>query len=125
LVQLNKILSKFNGGLNIQDPIQPLDVNQEYQDYTEFLVNNSTVAEVLKRHLKYNLASILQLLDKAMEGNTNLHNETEKWKKQVNDTNAAAEQLLAEYIYILLLKNEYIYIIIVFFVTDNNERHFT
>ena len=79
LIQLNKILSKFNGGLNIQDPIQPLDVNQEYQDYTEFLVNNATVAEVLKRHLKYNLVSILQLLDKAMEGNTNLHNETEKF----------------------------------------------
>ena len=106
LIQLNKILSKFNGRLNIQDPIQPLDVNQEYQDYTEFLVNNSTVAEVLKRHLKYNLVSILQLLDKAMEGNTNLHNETEKWKKQVNDTNAAAEQLLAEYIYIYIIIEE-------------------
>jgi hypothetical protein len=26
-----------------------------------------------------------------MEGNTNLHNETEKWKKQVNDTKAAVE----------------------------------
>ena len=94
LIQLNKILSKFNGGLNIQDPIQPLDVNQEYQDYTEFLENNATLSEVLKRHLKYNLVSILQLLDKAMEGNTNLHNETVKWKKQVNDTNAVVEQLL-------------------------------
>jgi hypothetical protein len=80
LIQLNKILSKFNGRLNIQDLIQPLDVNQEYQD-TEFLVNNATLSEVLKRHLKYNLVSILQLLDKAMEGNTNLHNETEKASK--------------------------------------------
>ena len=35
LVQLNKVLSKFNGRLNIQDSIQPLDVNQEYQDYTD------------------------------------------------------------------------------------------
>jgi hypothetical protein len=35
LIQLNKILSKFNGRLNIQDSIQPLDVNQEYQDYTD------------------------------------------------------------------------------------------
>jgi hypothetical protein len=83
LIQLNKILSKFNGGLNILDPIQPLDDNQEYQDYTEFLVNNATLSEVLKRHLKYNLVSILQLLDKAMEGNTNLHNETEKLKNQL------------------------------------------
>ncbi len=38
LIQLNKILSKFNGGLNILDPIQPPDDNQEYQDYTEILV---------------------------------------------------------------------------------------
>jgi len=42
-------------------------------------VNNATLSDVLKRHLKYNLVSILQLLDKAMEGNTNLHNETEKF----------------------------------------------
>jgi hypothetical protein len=35
LIQLNKILSKFNGRLNVQDPIQPLNVNQEYQDYTD------------------------------------------------------------------------------------------
>ena len=106
LIQLNKILSKFNGGLNIQDPIQPLDVNQEYQDYTEFLENNATLSEVLKRHLKYNLVSIFQLLDKALEGNTNLHNETVKWKKQVNDTNAAVEQLLAEKEELVLEKNQ-------------------
>jgi hypothetical protein len=106
LIQLNKILSKFNGGLNILDPIQPLNENQEYQDYTEFLVNNATLSEVLKRHLKYNLVSILQLLDKEMEGNTNLHNETEKLKKQVNDTNAAVEQLLAEKQDLVLEKNQ-------------------
>jgi hypothetical protein len=42
-----------------------------------------------------------------MEGNTNLHNETEKWKKQVNDTNAAVEQLLAEKQDLVLEKNQF------------------
>jgi hypothetical protein len=37
MIQLNKILSKFNGGLNITDPYQSRDDNQEYQDYIEFL----------------------------------------------------------------------------------------
>jgi len=41
-----------------------------------------------------------------MEGNTNLHNETEKLKKQVNDTNAAVEQLLAEKLDMVLEKNQ-------------------
>ena len=41
-----------------------------------------------------------------MEGNTNLHNETVKWKKQVNDTNAVVEQLLAEKEELVLEKNQ-------------------
>ena len=85
LIQLNKILSRFNGGLNVAEPTQPRDENQEYQDYIEFLGNNATMADTLKKQLKYNLISILHLLDQAMEGNTNLHNETEKLKKQVDD----------------------------------------
>jgi len=35
MIQLNKILSKFNGGLNITDPYQSRDDNQEYQDYID------------------------------------------------------------------------------------------
>ena len=33
LIQLNKILSKFSGGLNIVDPVQL----REYEDYIEFI----------------------------------------------------------------------------------------
>ena len=47
LIQLNKILSRFNGGLNITEPTQPRDENQEYQDYIDFLGNNATIADTL------------------------------------------------------------------------------